>query len=829
MSFLKVINIQNPSAPNVAMSFNTVGNVGIGSANPAFTLDVAGAVRSTSNVVTVNAVLSGALYWSDGSSMTSAGNGFSVFDYTGDGVTTSFSTGNYQGVTIGTNVYIQGVYQRKNQYSWVGSNIIFTTPPPPGTAIEIVLVNNVNSMSVPANGSVAPVALSSGGPSWDPQGNVTVGSNLVVGGSGGSWIAGKLGIGTSAAGTWTTTTSSNIVVWGNVVIANTATTGSGVIFPDGTRQTTAAAVFLSSGVAGTIQFAGASNSFTGDGSNFFWDNSNKRLGIGTALPIGNISIVNPLNTGTASDNASLYVSAPNRSAYLQLDALTSGSVVWSKALTEAGRIYYDNTSNYMAFGVNGTAYPASERMRITSTGNVGIGTTVTTVYDGQASGRPLVAVAASSSTTAGASTAALAVFNTDQTAENFAQINFGGLTPNSTNLYSSAIIAASVGPRVSGQYPTGNLIFMTSTTINFAPTEKLRITSQGNVGIGSSTPVQLLDVAGNVNVAGTVIMGSSFLRNRIINGGMQLWQRGTTYSAPVNANNTFIADRWAFVTVNPMAAAQSASVPTTAGSLFPYSLQVQRPFAGTSTSPIYVYQTVESANMYDLAGQTVTLSFWAKAGANFSAAGSLLSVGINTGTVADQGGSGAALGSWLGAASPLATTQAITTTWTRYTFTATLASNVLELATVFYFTPSGTAGADDSFYITGVQLEAGSARTTFERRLYGQELALCQRYYEKSYDTTVNPGSVTSTNAFSLIVSSSLVRYPAFFKVTKRIVNGTITFYSTTGASGNIRNNSASSDLAVTTVTGSNNGYASSNGGTTNNEYIGQWTVDAEL
>jgi hypothetical protein len=59
------------------------------------------------------------------------------------------------------------------------------------------------------------------------------------------------------------------------------------------------------------------------------------------------------------------------------------------------------------------------------------------------------------------------------------------------------------------------------------------------------------------------------------------------------------------------------------------------------------------------------------------------------------------------------------------------------MAPVFYYTPVGTAGADDAFYITGVQLEVGSIATPFERRPYGMELALCQRYYQTFY-----PGQV---------------------------------------------------------------------------------------
>jgi hypothetical protein len=140
-----------------------------------------------------------------------------------------------------------------------------------------------------------------------------------------------------------------------------------------------------------------------------------------------------------------------------------------------------------------------------------------------------------------------------------------------------------------------------------------------------------------------------------------------------------------------------------------------------------------------------------------------------------------------------------------------------------------STGAPDKILFKNISFICNEFAIEASTETFDQTLRKCQFYYEKSYDTTVNPGSVTSTNAFSLIVSSSLVRYPAFFKVTKRIVNGTITFYSTAGTSGNIRNNSAGSDLAVTTVTGSNNGYASSNSGTTNNEYIGQWTIDAEL
>ena len=319
-------------------------------------------------------------------------------------------------------------------------------------------------------------------------------------------------------------------------------------------------------------------------------------------------------------------------------------------------------------------------------------------------------------------------------------------------------------------------------------------------------------------------------RNRIINGAMQIDQRsnGASFTMTASTYGSYgSCDRWNFGNSNASGCVAQRVTSTLAG--FPYALQIQRSSTSTVTGFFGTAQDIETLNCQDLAGQTVTLSFYAQAGANFSAASNLINVFVATGTGTDQSSNLMWTSAWTGFAKPLNTTATLTTTWTRYSYTVVIPAGTNEIAAAFYYTPTGTAGTADYFQITGVQLEPGPVATPFERKLYNQVLADCQRYYEKSYDTTVNPGTVTSTNAFSLIASSSLVRYPAFFKVTKRIVNGTITFYSTAGSSGFIRNNSASSDLAVSTVTGSVNGYASSNGGTTNNEYIGQWTVDAEL
>ena len=227
------------------------------------------------------------------------------------------------------------------------------------------------------------------------------------------------------------------------------------------------------------------------------------------------------------------------------------------------------------------------------------------------------------------------------------------------------------------------------------------------------------------------------IKNRLINGNFSIWQRGTSFTT-TSGTWTYTADRFAVYCGGANATwSQNTSVPTG----FQYSLKMQRTASQTYTNWLYATQVIESSNCIDLAGQTVTFSFWAKAGANFSATNNLVNVQLITGTGTDQGVSSLGGGTWTGQTNAVNTTQAITTTWTKYTFTATLGASVTEVAIQLSFTPTGTAGADDSLYICGTQLEIGSTATPFERRMYGQELLLCQRYYEKSYNINAAPAT----------------------------------------------------------------------------------------
>jgi hypothetical protein len=293
------------------------------------------------------------------------------------------------------------------------------------------------------------------------------------------------------------------------------------------------------------------------------------------------------------------------------------------------------------------------------------------------------------------------------------------------------------------------------------------ITLNGDTGI--TAPTYAGTVAAEYSVPVTAF------KNRIINGAMGIWQRGTSFTLSSGVP-TYTTDRFAaFPSAASCVASQSTDVP--AGQGFRFSYKMQRPSTFTSTNNQWVTQIIESNNMLDLAGQTVTLTFWAKAGANYSATSNGLNVTISTGTVADQGVTALFNGTWTGIASPVATAVSLTTSWQKFTVSGTIASSALELAVLFSETPTGTAGADDSFFITGVQLEKGSNATSFDYRPYGTELALCQRYY---LDTTAAFSSFYNGNG-STVSYSCNISFPTTMRAAPTVTFSNISATLTNG------------------------------------------------
>ena len=229
----------------------------------------------------------------------------------------------------------------------------------------------------------------------------------------------------------------------------------------------------------------------------------------------------------------------------------------------------------------------------------------------------------------------------------------------------------------------------------------LQATNLKNAASASNNIV--LDTSGNATFAGTAAMSSSFLRNRIINGGFDVWQRGTSTST----NLAYLADRWIVASASgSITGSQSSDVPSSA---FRFSLSA----SGTNTPQ--TLQRIESVNCLGLVGQSVTVSFWVKqtSGAGTNSMGVQILFPTTTDNYAAVTG---------------ITTNLITATssWTYVTTTFSslpaAAANGVQL--LIYATTAGSA----AFLVTGVQLEVGTAATPFERRQFGQELALCQRY-----------------------------------------------------------------------------------------------------
>lgn len=234
---------------------------------------------------------------------------------------------------------------------------------------------------------------------------------------------------------------------------------------------------------------------------------------------------------------------------------------------------------------------------------------------------------------------------------------------------------------------------------------------------------------------GQSIAYGTLSQNFIINGGMDIWQRGTT---AVTTNGNYSADRWIIgSSAGTNSVTQSTDVPTGIG--VQYSLS----FAGTSTTNPLIRQRIEAQNAMMLAGKTVTLSFYAKSTSGTAA------IKVNTGvptTTADT------FGTW---ASPTVTADqsalAVTptgnasTSWTRYSVTFTVSANATRGYQIDLYRETTTASSTTLF--TGIQLEVGTTATSFRRNAPSiqAELAACQRYYIRFTETWIGVGTAVST------------------------------------------------------------------------------------
>jgi hypothetical protein len=249
---------------------------------------------------------------------------------------------------------------------------------------------------------------------------------------------------------------------------------------------------------------------------------------------------------------------------------------------------------------------------------------------------------------------------------------------------------------------------------------RLAVGSNGDTLVAdSSTSTGLRYTAGTVQA------------NPVLNSAMQLWQRGTSFAI---TTPVYTADRWmagraantAGTTVTRQVTGDTTNLPN-----IQYALRFQRDSGNTTTSTMYLSQAFESINSIPFAGKTITVSYYARSGANFSPVSSIVNFKLQSGTGTDQNN---LTGAYTGSSNVTNVNSTLTTTWQRFSSTGTVAATATELAFLIETSPTGTAGANDWFEMTGLQIDIGSVALPFRTNgatIQG-ERAACNRYFQVS-------------------------------------------------------------------------------------------------
>jgi len=378
-----------------------------------------------------------------------------------------------------------------------------------------------------------------------------------------------------------------------------------------------------------------------------------------------------------------------------------------------------------------------------------------------------------------------------------------GVTNDVTALKLNALVADAVPTsNLSLTSTTGTIATFNSTTgtiTNLSTTLAGDFTitqGTGTIGASAITTAKINNAAvTNAKLANPQYTG---FRNRIINGDMVIDQRNAGASV-TPASGNYLVDRFAAL----LTQASKFTVQQNAGAITPpagFANYLGATSSGVTSLGAADYfaltQKIEGYNMADLAWGTasaaaVTLSFRVYSSLTGTFGGAITNGAFNR-------------------SYPFTYSIPVSNTWTTIsvtiagdttgTWTATTGVGInlnfgLGVGTTF----SGTAGAwagsnyisatsavsvvgtnGATFYITGVQLETGSTATDFERRQYGTELALCQRYYETSNGAG---GKEANTDTF-VVTQAATTNFPTFtYKVGKRgTTTLTPTFATGTGA-----------------------------------------------
>jgi hypothetical protein len=225
-------------------------------------------------------------------------------------------------------------------------------------------------------------------------------------------------------------------------------------------------------------------------------------------------------------------------------------------------------------------------------------------------------------------------------------------------------------------------------------------------------------------------------RNYILNGGFQVWQRGTTFTG----YNKFTADRWSYISN-----ANGGTHTVTRQAFAPGQTEVPGEpqyfirYARTTAPSTVNYSRLRThlEDVRTLAGKTVTLSFWVRS--------TMANHTISAGMTQWFGATGSTLVGVPNQSMLVATPNV----WTKVVFTFTLPSvagktiisdSCLIVEILFSFTETYTYTVD----VANVQLEEGPVATPFIWKPFQEEYYACMRYYQKSFGYETTPGNGVS-------------------------------------------------------------------------------------
>jgi hypothetical protein len=310
------------------------------------------------------------------------------------------------------------------------------------------------------------------------------------------------------------------------------------------------------------------------------------------------------------------------------------------------------------------------------------------------------------------------------------------------------------------------------------------------------------------------------MRNRIINGDMRIDQRNAGASiSVVGGAPRFGTDRFQGDLSTSTGVAYSMQQVADAPADFVNSLRVAVTTSGSTPASNYAYlrHQVEGFNFADMNfgtanARTFTLSFWVKssvAGTFGGYLGAALNARFRTFNYTISAANtwefktitvtGDTAGTW-----DKTNGVGLQVAWSLACGSSYLGApgtwgSTLLLGATGQVNITETSGA--TWQITGVQLEAGTVATPFERRSYGTELALCQRYCEKSSDDGGSPTLNSGLVGWTSVGGNSYPRLRFQFKVNKR-ATPTVTFYDGAGTAGQVStwNNGTVTSGAVSNV-----------------------------